>query len=201
MDVARGSTGPMPLQPRDNHAKDAFVIQILIPSGAHQSKGAIEITLGIGDAGEVREIVWGEEFLRFLVSVGKVDEGKLGALGFNLGSEFAELGDRLATKGSTKVTKKDKQNWLRRSEFAERLAALSLVLLEKMRRNYFRCHVSFLLSERAPQAPGRWRCDAIRTCVEDVCACMRHRKACQANRGGNHTRLDLRANWSFQSRA
>ena len=73
-----------------------------------QSKGVVQLSIGIGETRKVVEMIKSEKF-RSAVFGAEMDEGKTCAFGFELRANFGELGDRLATKGSAKVAQEDEQ--------------------------------------------------------------------------------------------
>lgn len=68
----------------------------------NQAESVIELAVGIGKTREVVEVIRGEKFGGAVFGA-EVYKGDARALGFELRTKVRELGDRLATEGSTKV--------------------------------------------------------------------------------------------------
>jgi hypothetical protein len=67
-----------------------------------------------------------------------MNESQPGAFGLELGAKFGELGDRLATKGSAKVTQKNNQKGLVRRERFDGVAELRAIGLKQLAIKLFR---------------------------------------------------------------
>ena len=73
-----------------------------------QAESVIEFAVGIGETREVVEMIRREKFGGAVFGA-KVHKRDARTPGFELRTKFGELGDRLATEGSTKVAEKDQQ--------------------------------------------------------------------------------------------
>jgi hypothetical protein len=93
-----------------------------------QAKGIIQFAGGIGETGKIVELVRSEKICGALFGA-QVDESQGGAFGFQLRTKFAELGDRLATKGSAKVAEEDQEEWAVGRNGGDGLAGLRLICL------------------------------------------------------------------------
>ena len=100
----------MAVEPSHHHARKAFRVERLAPVRAHQAERLIQMAFRVGDARRIIQAAKREIFLGLRRVVRQMHEGKLHALRFDLPTEFAQLGDRLAAKRSTKVPQKNQQN-------------------------------------------------------------------------------------------
>ena len=73
-----------------------------------QAESVIEFAVGIGETREVVEMIRREKFGGAVFGA-KVHKRDARTPGFELRTKFGELGDRLATEGSTEVAEKDQQ--------------------------------------------------------------------------------------------
>jgi len=73
--------------------------------GTHQAERLVQPAFGIAKSRRICQTVGSEKPLSFLF-IGQVNEGEENAAGFDGRSQLSQLGDRLATKRSTKVTEK-----------------------------------------------------------------------------------------------
>lgn len=106
--IAGRQTDKVSVQPGEDHAVDAFAIQILAEFGVSEAKSVIKFALGIGESRQIVELIGGKEF-RGAIFRAQMNKGQSGTLGFNLRAEFSELGDRLAAKSSTEMTEKNEK--------------------------------------------------------------------------------------------
>ncbi len=106
--VAFGAAKAMAAKEGAEKAADALEIEILVQFGALQAEGTIEITLGVAEEGHIGEVVGRKVALGFCFRT-EMYEGESGSSGFDHGSFFCKLGDRLAAEGSTKVAKEYEQ--------------------------------------------------------------------------------------------
>lgn len=106
--ISSGKTDKITFEPGEQHAVDAFSVEILAQFGVGQSKRVVEFAAGIGETRKVVEMIRREKFSGAVFGP-EMDEGKTCAFGFELRAKFGELGDRLAAKSSAKVAQEDKQ--------------------------------------------------------------------------------------------
>jgi hypothetical protein len=106
--VARGKPYKIPIEPRHQHAINAFAIQLLAQLGSRQPKNLVEFAVRIGKAWKIVQLVRSEKFCGAVFGP-QVHKSDGWALGLNLRTKFGQLGDRLAAKGSAKMAQKDEQ--------------------------------------------------------------------------------------------
>jgi hypothetical protein len=106
LDVAGWEADKIAFEPGHQHEVDTFAIEILAQFGMNQAESVIEFAVGIGKTREVVEVIRREKFGGAVFGA-KMHKGDAGTLGFELRTKFGELGDRLATEGSTKVAEKN----------------------------------------------------------------------------------------------
>jgi len=126
--VAGGESDEVAFEPGEQHAVDAFAVEVLAQFRLGQAKGFIQFAGGIGETGKIVELVRSEKFCGALFGA-QVDESQGGAFGFQLRTKFGELGDRLAAKGSAKVAEEDQEEWAVRRNGGDGLAGLRLICL------------------------------------------------------------------------
>ena len=85
--VARGKSDKIALEPGHQHARDAFAVQILAQFGASQSKRFIELSVGIGKARQIVQMIGSEKFRSALFRA-QVHERNLRPLPFDLRTKF-----------------------------------------------------------------------------------------------------------------
>ena len=73
-----------------------------------QAESVIEFAVGVGKTREIVEVIRREKFSGAVFSA-EVYKRDARTFGFELRTKFRELGDRLATEGSTKVAEEDQQ--------------------------------------------------------------------------------------------
>jgi hypothetical protein len=134
--VAGGKSDKIALKPGHQHARDAFAVQILAQFGAGQSKGFVQLAVGISKARQIIQLIRSEKF-RCALFRAKVHKRNVRALVFDLRTEFRELGDRLAAKGSPKVAEEHQQQRALLRERMNGLAALRTVGFQQLRINSF----------------------------------------------------------------
>ena len=78
----------MTLHPRSQHPRDAFHIEVLPPVCPDKSKRLVQPPLGIRDARHALQLVRNKKLLRFGFVVGKMYEGQLHALEFDIAANF-----------------------------------------------------------------------------------------------------------------
>jgi len=66
-DVACGEAYEVAVEPGDEHAREAFAIEILAEFGAREAESLIELGVGIAEAGDVGKFVVGEEVSGFFL--------------------------------------------------------------------------------------------------------------------------------------
>jgi len=101
--VTLGPAGPVAFQPSNQHAQDALVIDELAPAPTQQAEFLKQFPLGIRNTRQICKAVRRKKLLGFLLVTGEMNKANLRSFGFNLSSKLAELGDRLAAKGSTEL--------------------------------------------------------------------------------------------------
>ena len=102
----------------------------------NQAESVVEFAVGIGKTREVVEVIRREKFGGAVFSA-KVDKGDARTLGFELRTKFGELGDRLATEGSTKVAEKDQQERVVDRKRVDGFAGLRAVGLQELGSDLF----------------------------------------------------------------
>ncbi len=123
-------------KPGHQHAIDAFPIEILAQFSVGQAEGVVKLAVGIGNAGEIVEMIGSEKFGGAVFGA-KMDEGQAGAFGFEFSAKFGELGDRLATEGSAKVAQEDEQERMVEGERVDGFARVRTVRFEESRGDVF----------------------------------------------------------------
>lgn len=115
---------------------DTFAIEILAELGACQPKSFVELAVGIGEARKVLQFIRSKKLggAFFRAEMHKCDAC---ASGLYLRAEIGELGDRLATKGSAKVTQENEQKRALRRERLDGFAILRTVGLQELRIDTF----------------------------------------------------------------
>jgi hypothetical protein len=108
LNVAGGQSGDVALEPGGKQAIDALAIEILAPLSARETEGFVKLSGGIREARKIMQFVGKKKFCGALFG-SEVDKGQPDAARLDLGTQFGELGDRLATEGSTEVAKEDQQ--------------------------------------------------------------------------------------------
>ena len=101
-----------------------------------QAESVIEFAVGIGKTREVVEVIRREKFGGAVFGA-KVHKRDARTPGFELRTKFGELGDRLATEGSTKVAEKDQQDWTVYGEGVDGFAGLRAVGLQELGSDVF----------------------------------------------------------------
>lgn len=134
LNIAGGEAAEVAIHPGEQHAGDAFAVEILAELGAAQAEGLVEFALRIGEARQVVEMVGGKEFCGALLGA-EMNKSDARAFLFDWRAKFAELGDRLAAEGSTKMTEEDEQQGALRGERSDGFALLGEIGLEQCRIN------------------------------------------------------------------
>ena len=136
LDIAGGATDKIAFEPGHQHAVDAFAVEVLAQFGVDQAESVVEFAVGIGKTREVVEMIRGEEFggAVFGANVHKRDAR---TPGFELRTKFGELGDRLATEGSTEVAEKDQQERAVGRKGVDGFAGLRVVGPQEFRSDVF----------------------------------------------------------------
>src|SRR5579859_2495313 len=102
----------------------------------NQAESVIEFAVGIRKTREVVEVIRREKFGGAVFGA-KMHKGYEGTLGFELRTKFGELGDRLATEGSTKVAEKDQKERAVDGKGVDGFAGLRAVGLQELRSEVF----------------------------------------------------------------
>ena len=111
MHITGGQTDKIAFEPGQQHAVNAFTVEILAQFRVGQSERVIEFAIGVGKTREIVEMIRREKFGGAFFGT-KMYEGQMTAFIFELRAKFGELGDRLATKRSAKVAQEDEKEWL-----------------------------------------------------------------------------------------
>jgi len=82
--------------------------------------------MGIGKTRKIVQFVWSKKFRGALFGA-EMHKRQACSFSFNLWAKSSELGDRLATKRSTKMPQKDQQSRMVRGKIFERLAGLRTI--------------------------------------------------------------------------
>ena len=106
--VACGQPDEITIQPGHQQAVDTFAVEILAQLSVDQAESVIEFADGVGKTREIVEVIRREKFAGAVFST-EVHKRNARTFGFKLRTKFRELGDRLATEGSTKVAEEDQQ--------------------------------------------------------------------------------------------
>jgi hypothetical protein len=134
--VACRQTNKIAFEPGHQHAIDTFAVEVLAQLSVNQAEGVIEFAVGIGKTRQMVEVIRREK-LGGAVFGTEVHKRDARTLGFELLAKFGELGDRLATEGSTKVAEKDQQERAVNGEGVDGFAGLRAVGLQKFRSDVF----------------------------------------------------------------
>jgi len=121
--IAGGKSDEVAFEPRKQHAVNAFTVEILAQFGVSQAERLVEFAGRIREARKVVQFIRSEKLCGALFCT-QMHEGQPGPFGFQFVAKSGELGDRLATEGSAKVTKEDQQEWAIGRNDGDRLAGL-----------------------------------------------------------------------------
>ena len=129
--VAGGKADKIAFEPGHQHARDAFAIQILAQFGVGQPKRLVELAIGIREARQIVQLI-GSEKLRGALFRAKMHKRDARAFVFDLRAQFRELGDRLAAKGSAKMTEEHQEQRPILRQRMNGLAGLRTVRLQQL---------------------------------------------------------------------
>jgi len=161
--IPRRRSRPVPLKPGDQHAQNAFVIEILMPFRVRQPERLVELAGWVANSRHIFQLMLAKKLPRLFVAVCKVYECQPRAICLDCFSKFAQLGDRLAAKRSTKMPQKYQQHRLSGGQTFQRLAILRLIFVYQLRVDrlggHFNCSLSFRRSSSiCAVAPGAYFC-------------------------------------------
>jgi hypothetical protein len=118
------------VEPRPEHARYAFKVQILAELGTHQAERLIEVPLRIAETRNIQQAVRSKEPCGLFFGA-QMHEGELRALGLNGAALSRKLGNSFAAESAAKVPEKHEKNGPLRDQGSQSLTALRCIGTEE----------------------------------------------------------------------